>query len=104
MSALYCAQWTKERPGRRVSCHSKLGVTCRGVASVKYVVILLFPWDATDSYQRLAIDPNKNSILYFGARSGHGLWKSTDYGVTWTNVTSFKWPGESRSSFISGYL
>nr|WP_245946793.1 X2-like carbohydrate binding domain-containing protein [Paenibacillus cellulosilyticus] len=39
--------------------------------------------------ERLAIDPNKNSILYFGARSGNGLWKSTDYGVTWNQVTSF---------------
>lgn len=39
--------------------------------------------------ERLAIDPNKNSILFFGARSGNGLWKSTDYGVTWNKVTSF---------------
>lgn len=39
--------------------------------------------------ERLVIDPNKNNILYFGARSGNGLWKSTDYGVTWNKVTSF---------------
>nr|WP_127532863.1 X2-like carbohydrate binding domain-containing protein [Paenibacillus kobensis] len=39
--------------------------------------------------ERLAIDPNKNSTLYFGARSGNGLWKSTDYGVTWSKVTNF---------------
>jgi len=39
--------------------------------------------------ERLQIDPNDNSILYFGARSGNGLWKSTDYGVTWSEVTSF---------------
>jgi hypothetical protein len=39
--------------------------------------------------ERLVIDPNKNSTLYFGARSGNGLWKSTDYGVTWAKVTSF---------------
>ncbi|KAF9015345.1 hypothetical protein BDQ17DRAFT_1386098 [Cyathus striatus] len=31
----------------------------------------------------LAVDPHKNSILFFGARSGNGLWKSTDYGVSW---------------------
>uniref|UniRef100_UPI000594F104 X2-like carbohydrate binding domain-containing protein n=1 Tax=Paenibacillus curdlanolyticus TaxID=59840 RepID=UPI000594F104 len=43
--------------------------------------------------ERLSIDPNKNSILYFGARSGNGLWKSTDYGVTWNKVTSFTNPG-----------
>src|SRR5204863_232123 len=28
--------------------------------------------------ERLAIDPNNNSILYLGTRSGHGLWRSTD--------------------------
>ncbi|KIJ46121.1 carbohydrate-binding module family 1 protein [Sphaerobolus stellatus SS14] len=39
--------------------------------------------------ERLAIDPNSNGILFFGARSGNGLWKSTDFGVTWTKVSSF---------------
>lgn len=39
--------------------------------------------------ERLMIDPNKNSILFFGARSGNGLWKSVDSGVTWSKVTSF---------------
>ncbi len=39
--------------------------------------------------ERLAIDPNKNSVLYLGAPSGNGLWRSTDYGVTWSKVTSF---------------
>ncbi|RAH45293.1 putative endoglucanase [Aspergillus brunneoviolaceus CBS 621.78] len=55
--------------------------------------------------ERLAVDPNKNSILYFGARSGHGLWKSTDYGATWSNVTSFTWTGtyfqDSSSTYTS---
>lgn len=39
--------------------------------------------------ERLVIDPNKNNILYFGARGDNGLWKSIDYGVTWNKVTSF---------------
>ena len=39
--------------------------------------------------ERLAIDPNNNNILYFGARSGHGLWKSTNAGATWSQVTAF---------------
>ncbi|KAF8912846.1 hypothetical protein CPB84DRAFT_1700334 [Gymnopilus junonius] len=39
--------------------------------------------------ERLAIDPNSNGILFFGARSGNGLWKSTNFGATWTKVTSF---------------
>ncbi len=43
--------------------------------------------------ERLQIDPNDNSILFFGARSGNGLWKSTDYGVTWSKVVSFPNPG-----------
>nr|WP_238162618.1 X2-like carbohydrate binding domain-containing protein [Cohnella sp. AR92] len=43
--------------------------------------------------ERLVIDPNKNSVLFFGTRSGNGLWKSTDYGVTWSKVTSFPNPG-----------
>ncbi|KAF8973745.1 hypothetical protein BDZ97DRAFT_1912214 [Flammula alnicola] len=38
---------------------------------------------------RLAVDPNSNGILFFGARSGNGLWKSTNFGSTWTKVSSF---------------
>ncbi|MBE0343373.1 xyloglucanase, partial [Paenibacillus sp. 28ISP30-2] len=37
--------------------------------------------------ERLTIDPNKNNILFFGARSGNGLWKSSDYGATWSKVS-----------------
>jgi hypothetical protein len=43
--------------------------------------------------ERLMIDPNKNNILFFGARSGNGLWKSSDYGATWSKVSSFPNPG-----------
>ncbi|MBV1852032.1 cellulose binding domain-containing protein [Catellatospora tritici] len=39
--------------------------------------------------ERLAIDPNKNSTLYFGTEAGNGLWRSTDSGVTWAKVTNF---------------
>jgi xyloglucan-specific exo-beta-1,4-glucanase len=39
--------------------------------------------------ERLAIDPNRDSVLYLGAPSGNGLWRSTDSGVTWAKVTSF---------------
>jgi len=39
--------------------------------------------------ERLAVDPNSNGILYFGAAAGKGLWKSTNFGVTWAQVTSF---------------
>ncbi|OTA98650.1 glycoside hydrolase family 74 protein [Hypoxylon sp. CI-4A] len=39
--------------------------------------------------ERLAVDPANSKILYFGARSGNGLWKSTDGGETFSQVTSF---------------
>ena len=38
--------------------------------------------------ERLAIDPNQPSILYFGSRK-NGLWKSTDSAVTWEEHKSF---------------
>jgi photosystem II stability/assembly factor-like uncharacterized protein len=59
--------------------------------------------------ERLMIDPNANNILYFGARSGNGLWKSTDYGVTWSKVTNFpdvgtyiQNPGQTYGSDLVG--
>lgn len=39
--------------------------------------------------ERLAVDPANSDIIYLGARSGKGLWRSTDGGVTFNNVTSF---------------
>ena len=39
--------------------------------------------------ERIAVDPNDNRVLFMGARSGNGLWKSADHGATWTKVTSF---------------
>ena len=39
--------------------------------------------------ERLVVDPNSNNVLYMGTRSGNGLWKSIDYGVTWSQVTTF---------------
>ena len=43
--------------------------------------------------ERLVIDPNKSSVLYLGAPSGNGLWKSTDAGISWSKVTNFPNPG-----------
>jgi xyloglucan-specific exo-beta-1,4-glucanase len=37
--------------------------------------------------ERLVVDPNKPSTLFFGSREA-GLWKSTDSGRTWAQVTS----------------
>src|SRR5699024_5621335 len=38
--------------------------------------------------------PNDNSTVYFGARGGHGLWRSTDFGETWAEVEEFPNPGD----------
>ncbi|KAK7461821.1 hypothetical protein VKT23_008252 [Stygiomarasmius scandens] len=48
--------------------------------------------------ERLVVDPNLNSILFFGARSGNGLWKSTDSGETWEQVDSLPNTGKFDSS------
>lgn len=42
--------------------------------------------------ERLAIDPNDRSILYFGTRYD-GLQRSVDRGRTWSRVDSFPWRG-----------
>ncbi|NLD94371.1 MAG: T9SS type A sorting domain-containing protein [Fibrobacter sp.] len=44
--------------------------------------------------ERLSIDPNSNNILYLGARSGNGLWKSTNSGESWAKVASFPVTGD----------
>ncbi|MFU8850062.1 WD40/YVTN/BNR-like repeat-containing protein [Micromonospora sp. SL1-18] len=55
--------------------------------------------------ERLAVDPNKNSILYYGAEGGNGLWRSTDYGATWAKVANFPSVGNYRAdpNDSSGY-
>ncbi|GGL16852.1 cellulose binding domain-containing protein [Mangrovihabitans endophyticus] len=39
--------------------------------------------------ERLAVDPRDNRTVYFAAEGGNGLWRSTDYGVTWAKVGNF---------------
>jgi hypothetical protein len=55
--------------------------------------------------ERLAVDPHKNSVLYLGAPSGKGLWRSTDSGATWSQVTNFPNVGNyvADPSDTSGY-
>lgn len=55
--------------------------------------------------ERLVIDPNNNKVLYLGARSGNGLWRSTDAGLTWSRVTSLTATGNfvTDPSDSSGY-
>ncbi|NUP19979.1 MAG: xyloglucanase [Streptomyces sp.] len=55
--------------------------------------------------ERLAVDPNRSSVLYLGAPSGKGLWRSTDSGVTWSQVANFPNVGNyvQDPSDTSGY-
>jgi xyloglucan-specific exo-beta-1,4-glucanase len=39
--------------------------------------------------ERLAVDPKNNKNVYFAAEGGNGLYKSTDYGATFSKVTAF---------------
>lgn len=47
--------------------------------------------DGRSMGERLAVDPNLPSTLYFGSRDA-GLWRSTDSAQTWTLVGSFSDP------------
>lgn len=40
------------------------------------------------SGERLAVDPQHHNVLYFGSRK-NGLWKSSDFGATWSQVSTF---------------
>ncbi|MFG3407573.1 RICIN domain-containing protein [Streptomyces sp. NPDC048142] len=44
--------------------------------------------DGRGAGERLAIDPADNGTLLLGTRK-NGLWRSTDHGVTWGQVSSF---------------
>lgn len=44
--------------------------------------------------ERLTIDPVANNVLYLGTHNGNGLWRSTDYGSTWSRVESFTATGD----------
>lgn len=45
--------------------------------------------------ERLAIDPDRRTHLFFGSRHD-GLWDSEDSGRTWHKVESFPWKGLGR--------
>jgi photosystem II stability/assembly factor-like uncharacterized protein len=45
--------------------------------------------------ERLAVDPLSPGILYLGTRK-NGLWRSADRGATWSEVTSFSTPEDTK--------
>ncbi|MFN8074637.1 MAG: xyloglucanase [Kineosporiaceae bacterium] len=54
--------------------------------------------------ERLAVDPNKPSTLYFAAPSKKGLWRSTDSGATWAQVSAFPNAGTYVQDSSQPYL
>ena len=50
--------------------------------------------DGRNAGERLAVDPNLTSKLYFASRSG-GLWVSTNSAATWTHVGGFPVNGDA---------
>lgn len=54
--------------------------------------------------ERLVVDPKSNNVLYMGTRNGNGLWKSTDYGVTWSKVTTFTETGNFAPTDLDSTL
>ena len=38
--------------------------------------------------ERLAVDPNDGRVLFLGTRTA-GLWRSADYGATWSRIAAF---------------
>ncbi|KAJ3122809.1 hypothetical protein HK098_002462 [Nowakowskiella sp. JEL0407] len=53
--------------------------------------------------ERLAVDPNNNQIVYLAARSGNGLWKSTNAGVSWAKVSAFPVTGTFAADPTTDY-
>jgi hypothetical protein len=49
--------------------------------------------------ERLSVDPNLGSKIYFGSRL-NGLWQSTNYGATWSQSTTFPVTGTTSGGGV----
>jgi hypothetical protein len=59
--------------------------------------------DGRDMGERLAVDPDDDNVLYL-ASPANGLWRSTDGGAAWSQVTSFpvtSTPDDIGLSFVT---
>ncbi|MBK9991746.1 MAG: cellulase [Verrucomicrobia bacterium] len=85
---LACGTYTQHKP--EIGNGAILRSTDRGTTWAR--TALPFKLGANEagrgSGERLMVDPNQPSHLYFGTRRD-GLWQSADYGKSWTRVTSF---------------
>ncbi len=53
--------------------------------------------DGRSNGERMAVDPNLNSILFYGTRAA-GLYKSSNSGATWSQVNSFPVTGTANGA------
>ena len=51
------------------------------------------------SGERLAVDPQHHNVVYYGSRD-NGLWKSSDVGATWSQVSSFPVTGPNSGAGV----
>lgn len=51
--------------------------------------------------ERVAVDPNNSNIIFVGSRQ-NGLWKSTNRGETWTQLSLDYTPNQNRDMHESG--
>jgi hypothetical protein len=59
--------------------------------------------DGRSMGERLVVDPNRNGTLYLGTRK-NGLWRSTDFGATWSQVGGFPVGGGASSGTGIGWV
>ena len=52
--------------------------------------------------ERLAVDPNDGRVLLFGSRA-NGLWRSSDSGASWREVTTFPAVAKSESAGVKSW-
>jgi hypothetical protein len=89
MAGTYTNSWTSQN-GTLLISHDQ-GATFPTQVTMPFKAGGNMP--ARNMGERLVVDPNDNNILFFAARSGNGLWESTNAGMTWSKVTSFPQPG-----------
>jgi hypothetical protein len=84
---------------------SAVGLTCSGIAYGRPPdapgVLAQLRWRSVGPYfggrvVAVAGVPKNPDLFYMGAVDG-GVWRSTDYGISWTNITDGTLPGSSNS-------
>ena len=72
------------------------GVTWKQLTNFSVPVAVNDPWRNDDP--RLTVDPNNGGAVMFFASRQNGLWKSLNFGVSWTRIASTVIPSGNVSS------